>query len=109
MVQLWFPGLKFNGAALKAGQLCDVSLLGVGIKIPPWDITFLPAVEFWKPFLIFDSDWIIKPVTALVTGIPAAVWNAAKGTLDSWAATFYEKHCTYEEYMRERDAKQKEQ
>jgi len=108
MVQLWFPGLKFNGAKLTRGQLLDVSLFGVGLVIPPWDITFLPAVEFWKPFLIFDSDWVVKPITDLVDAIPKAVWNLAKGTLDGWAEAFYKKHCTYDEYVRERDAKQKE-
>jgi len=109
MVQLWFPGLKFGGAKIVAGALLNVSLLGVSLKIPPWDLTLLPAIEFWKSFLIFDSDWVVKPVADLVNAIPQAVWNLAQGTLDSWAAAFYEKHCTYEEYVRERDAKQKEQ
>lgn len=108
MVQIWFPGLKFNGAALTRGQLLDVTLLGVGLVIPPWDITFLPAVEFWKPFLIFDSNWVVKPITDALAAIPKAIFDAAKGILDGWAAAFYESHCTYEEYMREKREQEKQ-
>jgi len=106
MVQLWFPGLKFNGLRIDRGQFLDVSLLGVGLQIPPWDMGILPVITFWEPFLIFDSDWVVAPVAAAINAIPNAVWGAGKAILDGWAAAFYEKHCTYEEYMREKRAKE---
>jgi len=108
MVQIWFPGLKFNGAALTEGQLLNIWLLSVNIKIPPWDVTLIGPVEFWKPFLVFDSDWVVKPISTAVNAIPKAVWELAKSTMDSWADAFYKKHCTYEEYVKEREQKQQE-
>jgi hypothetical protein len=88
MTQMWFPGLTFNGAALVRGQLLDVSLLGVGIVIPPWDITLLPAITFWDSFLIFDSDWVVNALSGALLAIPKAVWdylmNAMQAQVDEY-------------------------
>jgi len=108
MVQLWFPGLRLNEVKITRGQFLNISLLGVGIVVPPWDITLLPAVSFWEPFLLIDTDWWGKIIGDAVATIPKLVWDYAKGVLDSWAKAFYEAHSTYEEYVREREQKQKE-
>jgi len=92
MVQIWFPGLKFNGARLTAGQLLDVWLLGINLKIPPWDIEILPPMTFWEPFLIFDSDWIVGSIAGLVTGIPAGVWGWMQKWIQEQIDEYYKAH-----------------
>jgi len=109
MVQLWFPGLTFNGAALTRGQLLDVWLFGIELAIPPLDITLVPAITFWEPFLLFDTDWVVTALNDAFTAIPQAVWDFAKGTLDGWAEVFYKEHCTYEEYVKEREQEKQEE
>jgi len=109
MVQIWFPGLRFNGLRIDKGQLLDVNLLSVQLSIPPWDMQIIPAITFWEPFLIFDGDWIVSALSGWLTAMPKWVWDFAKTAVDSWADAFYKAHSTYEEYIREKEsAKQKE-
>lgn len=92
MAQLWFPGLKFNGFKLTRGRLLDISLLGVGLVIPPVDLTLLPAVTFWEPFCAFDSDWVVAPLTTAVQGIPKLLVDFVTGRLGEEIEEYYKKH-----------------
>jgi len=106
-VQIWFPGLSLPGT-IKAGALLDVWLLGLNLKIPPVDIVlWKEPLIIWTAFIIFDSDWVVKPIIDAIAGVAKAVWDLAKGTLDSWAEAFYKAHSTYEEYVREKDEQRK--
>lgn len=109
MVKVSFPSLWFPAFKFRKGQLLNVSILGIGLKIPPIDITFWNAFKILNGFTILDTDWISNPIINAMSGIAHAVWDIAKGTLDSWADEFYEKHCTYEEYVREREFARKEE
>ena len=92
MTQLAFPGLKFNGMSLTRGQLLNVSLLGVGLVIPPWDITLIPALTFWEPFIIFDSDWVVNALAGAFTAIPKAVWDYFNKTMQAQVDEYYKAH-----------------
>lgn len=92
MVEIKFPGFKLPAFKLSKGQLLNVSLLGVGLVIPPIDVTFWPEVTFWEPFTLFDTDVIVKGVGDLLAAVPEAVWNLAKAKLDELAAEYYKKH-----------------
>lgn len=92
MMQIWFPGLKFNGLKLTRGQLLDVTLLGVGLVIPPWDITLLPEHTFWETFMIFDSEPIEAAVTLSTQTIPKLLVDFVTGNLQSQIEEYYKKH-----------------
>ena len=92
MTKLAFPGLQFNGFSLSRGQLLNVSLLGVGLVIPPWDITILSALTFWQPFIIFDSDWVVNALAGAFLAIPKAVWDYLTGTLQKQVEDYYKAH-----------------
>lgn len=92
MTQLWFPGLTFNGLTITRGQLLNVSLLGIGLVIPPIDLKILPAVTFWEPFLLIDSDWIVKPLSEGIAAIPKALIDFVSSTLEDETKKYYEEH-----------------
>lgn len=92
MVQLWFPGLTFNGFAITRGQLLDVTLLGLGLVIPPTDMTLLPKMTLWEPFLAFDSDWVVTPLNAAIVGIPKMLVDFVTGQLQSEVEEYYKRH-----------------
>ncbi len=92
MTQLAFPGLKFNGLSLTRGQLLDVSLLGVGLVIPPWDITLVPELTFWEPFIIFDSDWIMNALSDAFMAIPKAVWDYFTNVVEFQIEEYFKVH-----------------
>jgi len=92
MAQLWFPGLKFNGLSLTRGQLLDVSLLGVGLVIPPWDIELLPPHTFWEPFVAFDSDWVVVPLNEAIANIPTLLVDFVTGRVQEEISKYYEEH-----------------
>lgn len=92
MVQLWFPGLKFNGLKLTRGQLLNVSLMGIGLVIPPFDLELIPPIELWETFVIFDSDWVTVPLTTAIEGIPKLLIDFLTGRLDEEIKKFYEEH-----------------
>lgn len=113
MVQVWFPGWSIPELAFGPYTLLDVWLLAVHLHIGWPRVVLLDRTTIWNSFLLFNTDWITIPVTTTLAGminaVPQAVWNLCKGTLDSWADDFYRRHCSYEDYVRERDGKRKEQ
>jgi hypothetical protein len=92
MTQLWFPGLKFNGIKLSRGQLLDISLMGVGLVIPPVNLTLLPAFTIWEPFIIFDSDWVVAPLTTAIAGIPKLFIDFITGRIEEEAEKYRREH-----------------
>ena len=62
--------LKIPGLKLTAGQLLDISIFGIDVRVPPADMTLIPDLEI-------DL---------------APLWNVIMSILDSMAAEFYEKH-----------------
>jgi len=61
--------LKIPGLKLSAGQLLDISILGIGIRVPPIDMVLIP-----------DIDIDLKPI-----------WNVIMKILDGMAAEYYER------------------
>ena len=92
MVEVKFPGFALPAFKISKGQLLNVNLLGVGLVIPPGDITFWKKVTFWEPFTLFNTDDVVKGVGDLLGAIPEAVWNLARAKLDELAADFHERH-----------------
>jgi len=91
MTGIWFPGLTIPMVKIKKGRFLNVSLLGKGIKVPPIDLTIIPKTVILKSFKLFDTLWIINPITNVVKAIPQAVWDLCKSTLDEWAGDFYKR------------------
>jgi hypothetical protein len=92
MVQIWFPGLAIPKLVIRRGFFLDVSIFGVGLVIPPVDITLFAGVKIWDGFMLFDTDLIVKGIGDLMVAIPKAVWDLATSTLDDMAAVFYGHH-----------------
>ena len=92
MVVVKFPDIVIPAFKISKGQLLDVRLLGVGLVIPPGDITFWPKTRILEGFELFDTDDVVKGVGDLLGAVPEAVWNLAKAKLDELAADYYERH-----------------
>jgi hypothetical protein len=56
-----------EGITLKAGQLLDITVLGIGIRVPPWDITI------WRGTKLLAED----------------AFNLVLGMLDKLAEEYY--------------------
>jgi len=61
--------LKIPGLKLSTGQLLDISILGIGIRVPPFDMVLIP-----------DINIDLKPI-----------WNVIMKILDGMAAEYYER------------------
>lgn len=92
MVEIWFPGITIPGFKLTRGQLLDVSLFGVGLVIPPFDIEFWKETTILGAFRLFETDDIAKAVIIPVAGIAEAVWSLFESKLDEMAHDYYERH-----------------
>jgi len=76
-----------------AGCLLDVVLLGVHLKIPPFDIVlWKEPLKIWDSFVIFDTEWVVDALKPFFDAIPRLVWQFAKSELDRWAQEWYERH-----------------
>jgi len=89
MVAIWFPGLTIPRIRITAGQFLNITLLGVGIKVPPISMTILPRTVIWEGFKMFDTNDITNALLTPINAIPQAVWNLFKGKLDEMADEFY--------------------
>ena len=92
MVEIKFPDIEIPAFKISKGQLLNVNLLGVGLVIPPGDITFWPETRILRGFTLFDTSDIVKGVGDLLGAVPEAVWNLARAKLDELAADYYERH-----------------
>jgi len=86
MTKITIPRLAIPAFKLKAGQLLDISIFGVGIKVPPVDIQFWPEIQLLPETVVFDPAWIWD-----VLG-DAAEWigNIARGVVESMIPTIIE-------------------
>ena len=91
MVKVSFPSIWIPGFKIPKGWLLNITLLGVGLVIPPVDIVFWSAKKILSGFTLFDTGWIVDPIGSVMKGVPKAVWDLCKFTLDSWAADFYKR------------------
>ena len=89
MVKIYFPALVFPAFKFKRGQLLNVNLLGVGLVIPPFNITFWNAVTLSPKRLLFDTNWIVNALLAPIIAIPMAVWSLLESVLDEWVEEYY--------------------
>jgi len=87
MVKIWFPEIYIPALIIKEGSFLDVWILGIHIVVPPSDIVFWRKITLVRRFVIFDSDWILKPVRALIAGVPKAVWDHIYSPLKKWFDT----------------------
>jgi len=98
-MEVWIPGFSIPEVKVTKGQLLNVSILSVGLVIPPFDITFFPGLKIWDKFQLFDSEWINKPIISvlnvmkldLLGKIPQLVWNTFEGRVNTWVEDFYER------------------
>ena len=61
--------LKIPGLKISAGQLLDISLLGIGVRVPPFDMVLIP-----------DINIDLSPILNVIMKI-----------LDALAAEYYER------------------
>jgi len=109
MTKITIPRLAIPAFALKAGQLLDISLFGVGVKVPPVDIQFWPEIQLLPETVVFNSEWVttaieekadwIKNIAAGVVDaatptIIEATFNAVEPYLDGLAEDFYRRRGT---------------
>ena len=87
MAEIYFPGLTIPGT-VEAGALMDLWLLGVHLKIPPWDIKlFKENLTIWDRFMLFNTDDIAAPFISEITEGFTSVKDFIKdptGTLKGW-------------------------
>lgn len=91
-MKLEFPGFTLPGFTIQKGYLLNVELFGVRLQIPPFTIVFWPTIQFWRPFTIFDSDWILNPVANLLLAVPQAVWDWLESFIEGLVDEYYEAH-----------------
>ena len=91
-MQIKFPAIWFPAFKLSRGQLLDVSLLGVGLVIPPWDVSFWDAVQLTAEFVIFDTDAIGQALAGAFAAIPNAVWNYLHTYIQAQIDEYYKAH-----------------
>ena len=70
MVEIKFPDIVIPAFKISKGRLLNVSLLGVGLVIPPLDITFWPYTKILSGFTLFNTDDITKPILDKIAAIP---------------------------------------
>jgi len=92
MVQVIFPAIWFPAFKLTRGQLLDVNLLGVGIAIPPWNITFWEAVQLTSERVLFDTDAIAGVIIGAINALPQAIWGWAQNWIQSQIDEYYKVH-----------------
>jgi len=79
MTKITIPRLAIPAFKLKAGQLLDISIFGVGIKVPPVDIQFWPEIQLLPETVVFDTEW----VTTTIEGMADWIGNIARGVVES--------------------------
>lgn len=92
MTKIQLPSLKLPGFQIARGSLLNIALLGKGLIIPPWDITFWKPVTIWEDFDIFNTDWIVEALTKPLEATAKLVWTIFEDTLNKWAEDYYETH-----------------
>ena len=92
MVVVKFPDIVIPAFKISKGRLLNVSLLGVGLVIPPGDITFWPEKTILSAFTLFDTSDIVKDVGDLLGAIPEAVWTFATSWVEQQIKEYYEKY-----------------
>jgi len=87
-MKVFFPEIKFPAFKLKAGQLLNVSLMGVGLIIPPWDLTFWDTTTLLPKFPLFDTDELFRPIMEAIEGVAQKViellWTPILNQLDEY-------------------------
>jgi len=104
MTKITIPRLAIPAFALKTGQLLDISIFGVGIKVPPFDIQFWPEIQLLPETVVFDTEWVTTAieekaewigniargvVESIIPTIIEATFNAVEPYLDKLAEDFY--------------------
>jgi len=74
---------------IRRGQLLDISILGVGVVVPPFDIQFWPEIQLLPAITVFDPDWIADIVKGMMSTIAEGVFKAVEPYLDGLAVDFY--------------------
>ena len=95
------PGYNVNADFNNDGKvdISDLSLVGLNFGLDR-------RGGVVTQFITASIEVVLGP---LFVAVPTAVWNLAKGTLDSWAEDFFKAHSTYEEYVKEREQQKKEE
>jgi len=104
--QLKIPRLAIPQLKISKGQLLDISIFGIGIKVPPFDITFWPEIELLPETVVFNSEWVTDTiygmadwfgsiaagvVDSMIPTIIQATFNAVEPYLNSLAEDFYRR------------------
>jgi hypothetical protein len=76
VVAITLPAVKIPAVGIPRGFLLNTNLLGVPITIPPTDITLWGEIPLWKETVLFDTDWIIKPIMAAINTVLPGVTQA---------------------------------
>lgn len=87
-----FPALAVPAFTLARGQLLNVTLLGVGLVIPPRDITFWERTLLTPEFVLFNINSLVNAIVTPLNAIPQAVWNFATSWLEQQINEYYKLH-----------------
>ena len=91
-MKVQFPAIIIPAFKIRAGQLLNVALFGVGLVIPPIDIIFWEEVKLTEAFTLFDTDDIVNAIVGQFTKVAELVWDLFESRLDKMAEDYYERH-----------------
>jgi len=82
--KITIPRLAIPALKIRRGQLLDISIMGIGIVVPPVDISFWPEIQLLPAMTVFDSEWIhdiLDEKVGWFGNIAAGVVDAATPTI----------------------------
>jgi len=87
--KITIPRLAIPALKIRRGQLLNVSVMGVGVVVPPGDVQLWPEIQLLAETTVFDPDWITEIVKAMMPTIAEGVFKAVEPYLDKLAEDFY--------------------
>jgi len=81
-LRIAIPRVVLPEFTIKRGLLLNISIFGIGLVVPPVDITFWKEMELIPEIVVFDSLWIwewgAKMLSANVDAVIKAMEEEAK-------------------------------
>jgi len=87
-MKIFFPAISFPEIKVKAGSFLNATLLGVGLVVPPWDLTILPSFTLIPKVELFDTDVLFRPIMEAIEGVAQKVidllWSPIQRQLEEY-------------------------
>jgi len=88
-LKVTIPRLAIPALKIGRGRLLDISIMGVGVVVPPSDIQLWPEVQLLPEITVFDPGWITDIVTGMMPAIAEGIFKLVEPHLDKMAEDFY--------------------